>query len=277
MSSNVIPCAPTPQDASNAMMTPRADAAPRSVTGWLSSQVLLPLAAFLVVNVLLVVFDGDRWLASHLFAWEGGRWALRDAMFTQRILHTSGRDASTLAWLVITIAAFVAWRRTDWARWRRPLACLSLSVLIATSLVAVLKHLTNVDCPWDVSGFGGTNAYVGLFAHRSPGLPEASGCFPAGHASAGYSWVALYFFLTSVRPSKRWIGLGVGLALGLVFGVAQQLRGAHFVSHDLWSLMVCWLTAVMVYRVSLWRAPANAATSVEKRTALQLSDAEGGE
>ncbi len=40
--------------------------------------------------------------------------------------------------------------------------------------------------------------------------------------------------------------LGIGLLAGTVFGVAQQLRGAHFLSHDVASLIVCWAVACTV-------------------------------
>jgi len=33
------------------------------------------------------------------------------------------------------------------------------------------------------------------------------------------------------------------LAAGLVLGLAQQARGAHFMSHTLWSGWVCWCVA----------------------------------
>jgi membrane-associated PAP2 superfamily phosphatase len=29
------------------------------------------------------------------------------------------------------------------------------------------------------------------------------------------------------------------------------MRGAHFLSHDLWSLMLCWLTALGLYAAML--------------------------
>ena len=37
----------------------------------------------------------------------------------------------------------------------------------------------------------------------------------------------------------------------MMFGIAQQLRGAHFLSHDLWALMLCWLVALAMHRVML--------------------------
>jgi membrane-associated PAP2 superfamily phosphatase len=41
--------------------------------------------------------------------------------------------------------------------------------------------------------------------------------------------------------------LSVGLGLGLLFGFAQQLRGAHFLSHDLWTLGIAWSAALTLY------------------------------
>jgi membrane-associated PAP2 superfamily phosphatase len=115
-----------------------------------------------------------------------------------------------------------------------------------------MKSWTHVDCPWDLVGFGGTRSYHDLLAalpaHASPGR-----CFPAGHASAGYAWLALFFFLGDTRPSLRWKGFAVGLGAGVVFGIAQQLRGAHFASHDLWTLMLCWLVAVLLHRAMFAR------------------------
>jgi membrane-associated PAP2 superfamily phosphatase len=52
------------------------------------------------------------------------------------------------------------------------------------------------------------------------------------------------------------IGLIVGVAAGLLFGIAQQSRGAHFVSHDVWSAFLVWIISLTVYtcifRARLW-------------------------
>lgn len=34
-----------------------------------------------------------------------------------------------------------------------------------------------------------------------------------------------------------------------VFGAAQQLRGAHFLSHDLWTLATCWTVSLLLFLV----------------------------
>jgi membrane-associated PAP2 superfamily phosphatase len=85
-----------------------------------------------------------------------------------------------------------------------------------------------------------------LFATRPVDLRHAQ-CFPAAHASSGYSLMALYFVAYERSRKLAIVGLAVGLLLGLVFGIAQQARGAHFVSHDLWSAFLAWILSLTLY------------------------------
>lgn len=124
-----------------------------------------------------------------------------------------------------------------------------LATVMAALTVAWMKSWTNVHCPWDLADFGGDRRYHGLFATRPAG--RIGRCFPAGHASAGYCWLSLYFFFLATRPRLRWLGFGVAMGFGLLLGFVQQLRGAHFLSHDLWALAVCWLFALALYVIVL--------------------------
>jgi membrane-associated PAP2 superfamily phosphatase len=59
--------------------------------------------------------------------------------------------------------------------------------------------------------------------------------------------MALYFVAYERNRKLAIVGLAVGLLLGLVFGIAQQARGAHFVSHDLWSAFLAWILSLTLY------------------------------
>ena len=191
----------------------------------------------------------DAPLARMVFEWEGGRWALRQHALFEGILHRGGRTLSLLAWLLLSGATVLSWRRPSARAWTRPAARLLLAVLASTLLVAWLKSITHMDCPWDLDSYGGARPHVALFSTRPMELGQPA-CFPAAHAATGYAWTALYFFFATIRPRWRWTGLGIGLLAGLVFGIAQQLRGAHFLSHDIASLAVCWAVACIVERVA---------------------------
>lgn len=210
----------------------------------------LPLLAWAILSAWLMGLGADLWLADAIYAAGGHAWALQSSPVTQGLIHEGGRQASKWAWFAVASCLLLSLLYKPASQWRTPLAYLLLSTLLATALVGAMKRGTHMDCPWDLLRYGGEKAYYGLFTRRPVGL-DSAGCFPAGHASAGYAWVALYFFFLATRPRWRWWGLGLALGTGLVFGIAQQLRGAHFLSHDLWALMVCWLVALSLHRIML--------------------------
>ena len=187
----------------------------------------------------------DMALAHGVFHWQGDAWTLKRSLLLEATLHRGGRLLSQAAWAGLLVATLLHWRSPASQAWTRPAARLLLSVFTSVACVAALKALTHMDCPWDLAGLGGDRAFVALFDAR-PATMGPAACFPAAHAAGGYAWVALYFFLLQVAPRWRHAGLAVGVVAGLVFGVAQQLRGAHVLSHDVASLVVCWTVACVV-------------------------------
>jgi membrane-associated PAP2 superfamily phosphatase len=59
--------------------------------------------------------------------------------------------------------------------------------------------------------------------------------------------------------------LYAALGIGLLFGIAQQVRGAHMLSHDLFTLAICW-SSCLVWSVLLLpdRQQQEVATGVRK-------------
>ena len=211
------------------------------------STLLLLLGSYLLAMFLLDVSGGDLWLARHLYSWQGQHWVLRDHWLTEQVLHRGARSLNYLLSalvLLLTVKTLLNYRNTP--ELARSYLALSLSLLSSFALVAGLKAVTNTACPWDLTAFGGSEMYYHLLQSRPADLPT-SRCFPAGHASVGYAWVALYFFFARVKPERRKLGLFIGLVAGLVLGIDQQLRGAHFLSHDITTLMLCLLCAKLSF------------------------------
>ncbi|MBK8284582.1 MAG: hypothetical protein IPK97_06660 [Ahniella sp.] len=211
-----------------------------------ASQVILHVLIAVAALLWLELNGGNRLIADRLFAWEGGQWLLKDHFITSVLVHQVGKYLSMMMWLATVASWWIVRRKKELITWHRPLLYLWIATLASTVLVSALQSLTALDCPWDLVNYGGSRPYYGLFDARPAGLHD-SGCFPSGHASAGYCWVALYFFCASVAPRWRRTGLVFGLALGGIFGISQQLRGAHFASHDVATLLTCWLTAVTLH------------------------------
>ena len=211
-----------------------------------------PLSAFLVAATVLAVTDIDSAFARGLFfdssqhVWRGA-----DSWIANDLLHTGGR------WLIRGIVALslLVWLGTFAGiapAWRRAAAFFALSAVLTVGFTGWLKTVTNVDCPWDLTLFGGQYPYVPLFADRPDDLRYGR-CFPAAHASSGYVLLALYFAFRESSARLARAGLGAGTIVGLVFGLAEQSRGAHFLSHDVWSAMIAWVVPLTVY-ASVFRA-----------------------
>jgi membrane-associated PAP2 superfamily phosphatase len=164
--------------------------------------------------------------------------ALRSNPFMVHVMHEGARDLSWV--LVIGLFAAIRWplgflRRLSMGG----RAQLALTVLASVIAVSLIKHASHTSCPWDLQEFGGVARYV---SHWSWGVDDGGpgGCFPAGHASAAFAYMGGYFVLRRVSPRVAAVWLGMAVAAGLVLGVSQQLRGAHYMSHTLWTAWVCW-------------------------------------
>lgn len=204
---------------------------------------------YISVMIGLEYFGGDLKLAGYIYALEGNQWLLRKHWVTNDVLHDGGRWLNYIAvLLVLVITVFYSLKYKQYPAIAKAWQALTFSLILSFIAVSYLKSITDVDCPWSLNIFGGDRPYLSLFAHRPNSLPMAY-CFPAGHASIGYAWVALFFMLRELKPSWRYYGLGIGLGFGLLFGFSQQLRGAHFLSHDVTTLFICLLTSHIIFRL----------------------------
>ena len=132
-----------------------------------------------------------------------------------------------------------------------PLLVVLLSMITVPSLVAELKQITNVACPKNTVQFGGPVRGIPLFARYSDfNRPiKQQKCFPAAHASAGFSLMSL-MFLFSTRRNRR-IALAFGCITGCIMGLYKMALGDHFLSHTIVSMEIAWIVVVAIARLLL--------------------------
>ncbi len=198
----------------------------------------------LTLAIALLAWDasGLDLALAHLSGGAAG-FPLRGHWFLYQVLHEGGRILSWLA--VLGLCVMVYWplgifRRLA-ARQRLQLAATTLASLLA---VSALKASTGISCPWDLAEFGGVARHASHWAQILQADGGSGRCFPAGHASAGFAFLGGWFAFRGVAPGLAKAWLAAALAAGFTFGVAQQLRGAHFMSHTLWTAWICWSVAL---------------------------------
>jgi membrane-associated PAP2 superfamily phosphatase len=140
---------------------------------------------------------------------------------------------------------------------RRLLVFLSLSLALAPLAVVLLKAGSVRHCPWSLQEFGGYAPRLSLLDALPPGV-EPGRCFPSGHAAAGFCLVAFYFAGLSLgRPRAACAGFWSAVAAGMGLGMVRVVQGAHFISHNFWAALVCWLVILGLY-VAIMDVPGRA-------------------
>lgn len=208
---------------------------------------LLPAVIFAVL--MMFVYTQTSWdvdLSNLFYNAQTHTFPLRRNALLSQFMHTG------LKWLVVGIALTslalwgMSYRFSKLQPVRKPLLWTFIAMVASTSIVAAIKHKSMHGCPWDLLPYGGELPLFGLFETPPIGA-EAGGCFPAGHPSAGYALMAFYFAYRGIKPRFAATMLWSGIIMGLIMGWAQVMRGAHFLSHILWSGWVVWLVLLMLY------------------------------
>ncbi|HKU69365.1 MAG TPA: phosphatase PAP2 family protein [Burkholderiales bacterium] len=228
-------------------MTTDALTTPHRRLTFLATHLWIPLAVLLPLLLVLEMTNVDQMVTGWFFDEATQRFPLHyDATF-EIITHHWAKYVVVLiacavigAWLMSFILPALKNRRTV-------LLFLGLAMTLAPATVSFLKSQSHRSCPYDLAEYGGNAPYVGLFKAAPPG-DYAGRCFPSGHASAGFCLFAFYFAGLALRRRRlAMAGLWGGFAAGMLFGLARIAQGAHFLSHNLWSGLVCWLVVLAIY------------------------------
>lgn len=209
-----------------------------------------PGLAFWTLAALLIPLGWDAsgldLAAARLLAGPHG-FALQDHWLLTRVLH---QGVLPFAWLLVGWITVGVWWPT-WGQQRLSAGARlqwAASSWIALLVIDLMKLASRTSCPWDLAQFGGTAVHV---SHWAWGVFDGGvgHCFPAGHASAGFVFLAGFFAWRGASPRLARIWLAGALVAGTVLGLSQQLRGAHFASHTLWTAWLCWSIAWAVHAV----------------------------
>ena len=226
----------------------------RSVTHTAASKELLfwhllvPAALAPLIWWMFTATAIDRALIAAYYDSATHTFPLRDNAFLENVMHSGLKLVVTAIALSLLGAYLLSFLVPPLAPQRRRLLWMFAGMAGATLLVSSLKQASSLHCPWDLAEYGGFAPFQTLF-DRLPDNTAPGRCFPGGHASGGFALMALYFGLRDSHATRARILLVAGLALGMVMGWAQMMRGAHFLSHNVWSGWLEWMFLALFYHL----------------------------
>ncbi len=200
----------------------------------------------LMVGIVFEYSDFDVWWISHFYNEQSRSWPFRGHWLFDTVIHDWGRYFDIFAVVTWLMVFLLTWGYRPFKKHKKIMLYVLAASAAGPLIVGAGKHTTHIYTPWDLDIFSGTLPYIRLFDPVPKGLPIGE-AFPAGHAAGGYAFFSLYFLLLHLGSPYKNHGFLFALSLGLFFGIGQQVRGAHFPSHDLFTLVICWYSALIIY------------------------------
>jgi membrane-associated PAP2 superfamily phosphatase len=215
----------------------------RAELGWLA-------AALVLIIVLARNTPLDHVLTGLFYDPATQHFPLKDQAFWAVVMHAGLKYLSLALWFALLLWWISLRRRPARQPLRQAMGFTLIVTLLAALVVSSLRAISPHSCPWDLSAFGGTAEYFRFF-DAVPLNPGPGRCAPSGHAASGFVWLTGYIALRGVDRKAAYVALAFSLVLGILTGLTQLARGAHFLSHVLLTAWICFAVAWACDR--LWK------------------------
>lgn len=211
----------------------------------------LPLALL----ALMLVFEPSAldFAFSDLFYVQGQGFIGRHNDFLEDVLHDRAKQLVIVIGVLAIAGFLLSLLPTRLRPLRRTLGYLVLAMGLSAGFVTPLKKVSQMHCPWSLQQYGGVEHFSPLLGPRAEPVEKPGNCWPGGHAAAGFALFALFFALRNGHPRSARAALIAALTLGSLFSMVRIAQGAHFLSHNLWTALLCWLICLGLYDAMLYR------------------------
>lgn len=196
--------------------------------------------------VLLWVFPVGGNIDMRLIApWidQFGHFPYKDNWFTDTLAHRYVKNVLIAMYSVVFFTWLASFKFQTLGKYRYVYGYFFIVSMICTTSIGYMKAHAGHACPWDMTVATSTGFQWDFSA-------TAGKCFPGGHASTGFALLTGYFVYRDSKPKSAYFFLVAGLILGFAMGWTQMMRGAHFLSHNLWTAWIIWCINLVIYAIS---------------------------
>lgn len=171
-----------------------------------------------------------------------GHFPLKDNWYLEEINHKLVKHIIIAFYVIVLITWIASFKVEKLKPYCWQLGYLFWVSIFSTAIISILKSQSAHACPWAMTKETALG-YVWDFSATK------GHCFPGGHASAGFSLLTGFFVFRKSHTKIAYLFLFLGVALGLITGWGQVMRGAHFLSHNLWTGWIIFAFNLFLYRI----------------------------
>ena len=209
---------------------------------FLLTQILLLIFSFLMLWNFFDVGGAIDLQLIYPFIDDQGQFPLRKQWALAELNHRYVKDLLILVYITLLLAWLASLKWQNWHTRRWEFGYFFSMVVLTTASIGILKSQSAHACPWDMT------------------IPTHNGILWDFSATAGHCFV----YRISNRKRAYFL-LIAAVILGLTMGWAQMMRGAHFLSHNLWTGWIIWCMNVIGYTLFSHKLP------IEKTTPIRSS------
>lgn len=216
-------------------------------------QVIGLISYGLLLWVVFRLWPLDEWLISPYVGTLSQPFPLKETWLLTTIAHDGLKRLVIIFVVCLLVLIGLGQKYPSLNAYRSTMWFVIAAMAASSGLVGILKAFSHHSCPWHLTMYGGVGGIEYPLLGVIPIDAGVGKCFPGGHAAGGFALLALYFAAKAYGLRQAWRYALIGLGMGMLMGYAQMMRGAHFMSHNLWTLWWTWLVQLIIFALWQWR------------------------
>ena len=181
-------------------------------------------------------------------------WILNKATQPYRLIFYDGIKKILILFVLLLLFIVIFFRQNHIIKeYYKNILLVILSAILVPVIVGGLKKSTNMPCPKNEIHYGGNMIKTSIWQRYTKpysSMPKIA-CWPAGHASGGFSLLSLFFLFKTKR--KKYIAIITVLIIAWSMGIYKMLIGDHFLSHTIITMLISWLIILTIRRIIFFK------------------------
>lgn len=216
----------------------------------INKQILITAFLLIAVICLFEFTDLDIFIQSFFYDFNTKTWLIDKNEPIMKFFLYDGFKKLFILFSILILISLIFFRKTNLIKeYKKGLLIVLLSTIFVPTIVVSLKNNTNTPCPCNLATFGGDYPNIKVFDSYPKDFIQESKvkCWPAGHASMGFSLMALFFLFKTASNQKK--ALISSIILGFITGSYKMLLGDHFLSHTLVTMFLSWIIILIIVKI----------------------------